>query len=118
MVDMRRFALLMLLVGVLTSCPRVESKEDMQLWVMIKMDSYFRTQKELKIVDELANLIEQKKLGLLDGHSSGGHQFEVNFYEISDFATAKSVVESFINDNYPKLSYIVSNDYEMLYETL
>ncbi len=118
MVDMRRFALLMLLVGVLISCPRVESKEGMQLWVMIKMDSYFRTQKELKIVDELANLIEQKKLGLLDGHSSGGHQFEVNFYEISDFATAKSVVESFINDNYPKLSYIVSNDYEMLYETL
>jgi hypothetical protein len=56
-----------------------------QLWVMIKTDEFFRSKIHKQIEDELIALIEHQKLGTFDGHSSGAYQFDLNFYNVTDF---------------------------------
>jgi len=99
-----------------TYADEVESEN--QLWIMIKADNYFRSASHLQIVDQLSSLVESSGLGELDGHSSGAHQFEFNYYEVENYIKAKSVVERFISKNYPSLIYTVSNQYETHYEKL
>ena len=89
-----------------------------QLWVMVKIDTYFRSKNELSLVDDINELIEGSNLGSLDGHSSGAYQFDFNFYEIGDFNKAKSTIESFIDKQYPNLTYTIEETYGMPYERL
>lgn len=89
-----------------------------QLWVMVKIDTYFRSKNELNLVDDINELIEGSNLGYLDGHSSGAYQFDFNFYEISDFNKAKSKIESHIGKQYPNLIYTIEQSYAMPYGRL
>ena len=91
---------------------------DGELWVMVKIDSNFRSEKDLEIIDEITKEIEGNNLGLLDGHSSGAHQLDFNFIEISDIDTAKNTIASSMDRLYPAVEYTVSTTYEVTYEKL
>ena len=91
--------------------------EDNQLWIMIKESEFFRDESHLKIIDELAEIIEGNGLGELDGHSSGAHQLEINFYEVDNYESCKSAVANFFK-KHPKIEYTVSQEYETTYERL
>ena len=90
------------------------NENDQQLWIMIKENSYFRSDEHLSIVDELAELMENEGLGELDGHSSGRYQFEINFYDVENYA--KGLVEHYFHAKHPHVIYTVSDDYETTYE--
>jgi hypothetical protein len=94
-----------------------EDESDQQLWIMIKENDFFRSDEHLSIVDDIAELLENDGLGELDGHSSGAHQFEINFFEVTNFEKAKSVVVDYFNSNHPEIEYTISNDYETTYES-
>jgi len=94
----------------------VDESEDNQLWLMIKEEQFFRDDAHLKIVDDLTELIEEAGLGELDGHSSGSHQFECNFYDISDFEKVKAIVVKYMASNFDNLIYSISPEYEVFYE--
>ena len=85
---------------------------------MVKLDTFFREDSDLDWVDELAEIFEQKSLGVLDGHSSGGKQLEVNFFEVENYEKAKQVVVQYLKENFPDLTYEISNDYQTTYEEL
>lgn len=89
-----------------------------ELWIMIKETSFFREDAHLAIVDELAESMEGKGLGELDGHSSGGHQFEINFYEVRNYNQCKAIVTEYFSSKYPELEYTISEEYETTYEKL
>lgn len=89
-----------------------------ELWVMIKIDTPFRTQNELELVEVVTSAIESKGGGELDGHSSGGFQFEFNYYEVKDYEAVKNMVNKIFQKNYPKLTYTISNEYQVKYEKL
>ena len=93
-------------------------ESDNELWVMIIENSFFRDDSHLRIIDELAEVIEDKGLGELDGHSSGAHQMEINFFEVNKFDKCKKEVTEFMSSNYPSLEYTVSKEYETTYEKL
>ena len=97
--------------------PQSESLVD-ELWVMIKIDSNFRDQIHLDLVDKIAARIEGEGIGYLDGHSSGAHQFEFNFVEITDFKKAKTIIEQALSETIPSAEYQVSNEYEMTFEKI
>ena len=88
-----------------------------ELWIMIKENEFFRSDEHLFIVDELAEVIESSDLGELDGHSSGAHQLEVNFYGINDFNKTRLAVEIYLSKNHPKLVYSISDKYQTTYES-
>ncbi|WP_144394615.1 hypothetical protein [Pleionea sediminis] len=89
-----------------------------ELWVMIKIDTPFRTQNEIELVEVVTSAIESKGSGELDGHSSGGFQFEFNYYGIKDYEAAKNMLEEIFQKNYPELTYTISNEYQVKYEKL
>jgi len=89
-----------------------------ELWVMIKTDEFFRSQIHKQIEDELIALIEHQKLGTFDGHSSGSYQFDLNFYEVTDFENAKALINAFLKTNYPELQFVISDDYETTFDQL
>ncbi|MGH1426300.1 MAG: hypothetical protein ACRBEE_00005 [Arenicella sp.] len=92
----------------------IESENE--LWIMIKENSCFREEAHLKIIDELAEIIEGKNFGELDGHSSGAYQFEINFYGVNKYEKCKKIVTNFMFSKYPDLEYTVSKEYETTYE--
>ena len=104
----------MKIIGILFSLLAVTSysaaEVDDQLWVMIKMDTSFRTVNELRVVDQVTDLIERANLGSLDGHSSGAYQFDFNYYEVSNFDGAKSRIQIFMAKHYPDIVFTISND--------
>ncbi len=106
----------------LSSCSSSDDAQaprgDGELWVMVKIDSNFRSEKDLEIIDVITEEIERKNLGILDGHSSGAHQLDFNFVEISDIETTKKAIISSIDRLYPTVEYTVSTTYEVTYETL
>lgn len=89
-----------------------------EIWIMVKLDTEFRSEDNLAMVNEITKIVESKGLGTLDGHSSGGHQMEFNYVGIKDWEKAKSVIDSSIKRNYPNAEYIISNTYETTYEKL
>jgi len=111
-----------LLLSLITACSNSDgissTDNDDEIWVMIKTDAYFRGQKELEIVDTISEIIESKELGYLDGHSSGGFQFDFNFTEVTNWDKAKSEIDNAINENYPTLEYTISSTYETTYDKL
>ena len=94
-----------------------QESEENQLWIMIKENDFFREDSHLEMVDELAELIESKGLGELDGHSSGAYQLEVNFYDVENYQACVGVVNSYFK-KHPKIEYTVSKEYETTYEKL
>lgn len=94
------------------------SESEDELWIMIKENSFFRDDAHLVIIDELAESIEGKNLGELDGHSSGAHQLEVNFYNVPNYNKCKEVVAEYFAIKYPALDYTISQEYEATYEKL
>lgn len=114
---MKIFAILFGLLGLTSQSVAEDTEVDDQLWIMIKMDTYFRTVHELKVVDQVTEIIEGANLGYLDGHSSGAYQFEFNYYEVSDFDRAKSKIQRFMAKHYPDVKFTISNDYAMPYES-
>ncbi len=91
--------------------------EENQLWVMIKENDFFREDSHLEIIDELSEIIESNGLGELDGHSSGAHQLEVNFYDVANYRACTEVVNTFFRQH-PNIEYKVSKEYERTYERL
>lgn len=91
-----------------------ESEEN-QLWIMIKENDFFREGGHLEIIDELSEIIESKGLGELDGHSSGAHQLEVNFYDVPNYKASVNAVNAFFKQH-PNIEYTVSKEYETTYE--
>lgn len=85
---------------------------------MVKIDSNFRSLKDLELVDKVTKHIENKKLGILDGHSSGGYQLDFNFININNAETARNEITKLINASYPNIEYTLSNTYEVKYEKL
>jgi hypothetical protein len=77
-----------------------DENEDNQLWIMVKEDEFFRDEAHLKVVDDLTELIENLGLGELDGHSSGAYQFEINFYNVSNFEEVKAIVVKYMASNF------------------
>ena len=119
---MIKFAILfvVLIVGILvmknignsnTVIEESESSND-QLWVMIEIDDYFRSNKDIEIEEEVIALVERLNLGEVDGHSSGAHQFDFNFYDVKDYDRAKAEITKYLDGKYPQLNYVISNDYE------
>jgi hypothetical protein len=88
-----------------------------ELWIMIKENEFFRSDEHLSIVDDIAEVIESSGLGELDGHSSGAHQLEVNFYGVNNFNKSRLAVEVYLSKNHPKLVYTISNKYQTTYES-
>jgi hypothetical protein len=89
-----------------------------ELWVMIKTDQFFRSKIHKHIEDELIALIEHQQLGTFDGHSSGAYQFDLNFYNVTDFEKAKALINAFLKKNYPELQFVISDDYETTFDQL
>jgi hypothetical protein len=89
-----------------------------QLWVMIKIDEFFRSEIHSQIEDELIELMVSQNLGVSDGHSSGAHQFDVNFYDVQDFEKAKAAVSGFLKKKYPQIQFVISDDYESTFDQL
>ena len=89
-----------------------------ELWVLVKLDTEFRSEDNLAMVDEITKIVEGEGLGSLDGHSSGGHQLEFNYGGIKDWEKAKSVIDKSIRSIYPDVEYTISNAYETIYEKL
>ena len=87
-----------------------------ELWVMVKMDSEFREEIYLQLVDDITKKIEEQGVGYLDGHSSGAYQFDFNFVDVTNFKQAKNQVELIFKNQYPQLMFMVSHTYEMKYE--
>ena len=113
--------LLLFVIGFLSACSPNDSpknSENNELWVMVKIDSQFRSQNDLKIIDLVANHIEDKELGFLDGHSSGAYQLDFNFVEIKNIEVARKEITKAINSAYPNVEYTISNTYEVKYEKL
>jgi len=116
---MKLLSILLVILGIgTTSLTAEENVSNSQLWVMIKTDTFFRTDKELAIVDDIEKILEDKNLGSLDGHSSGAHQFEFNFYEVSSYLKAKALIENYLKVKYPHLVFVISKEYETTYESL
>lgn len=93
-------------------------ESEAELWLMIKENEFFRDESHLKIIDELAEIIEGEGLGELDGHSSGAHQLEINFIEVTNYNKCKKIVADYLVANYQNLEYTVSKEYETTYEKL
>ena len=89
---------------------------DQELWIMVKTDSFFRDRDHIQLVDRVTKLVESSGLGTLDGHSSGGHQFDLSYYDVANYAKAKSVIEQYLSSNYPYVVYTISGDYQTTYE--
>jgi hypothetical protein len=89
---------------------------EIQLWVMIETNDYFLTQSEIKIEDDAIALIEGMGLGESDGHSSGAHQFDFNFFNVQDFGKAKIAINELLQSKYPKLNYVISDNYETTFD--
>jgi len=94
-----------------------DSSED-ELWVMIKMNQYFRSLDEIAIEEKLINLVESAELGEFDGHSSGANQFDLNFFEVKNFEKTRKEIKKFLNKHYPKLEHEISNTYETTFDVL
>lgn len=116
---MKSLSTLLVILGIGTTLLAAEEEpSNDQLWIMIKTDTFFRTDKELIIVDDIEKIMVDKNLGSLDGHSSGAHQFEFNFYQVSSYLKAKVLIEKYFKTNYPHLVFVISKDYEKTYERL
>jgi hypothetical protein len=118
---MKRALLTVLPLIFLAACaPKEKAKMDHaptdELWLMIKTSDYFRSDKEIEVEDELTKLIEGSGLGELDGHSSGAHQFELNFVHVRDFEKAKSLIESHLKKKHPDLQFVIARDYAIPFE--
>ncbi|WP_420589294.1 hypothetical protein [Bacterioplanoides sp.] len=113
---MNIFTILFSLMGLTSYSTGEETTANDQLWIMIKMDTYFRTLDDLNVVDQVTDMIEGANLGYLDGHSSGAYQFDFNYYDVRDFKAAKSKIQYFMSKNYPSVEFTISSDYEILYE--
>jgi hypothetical protein len=118
---MKKALLTVLSLLFLAACaPKQKAKMDDappdELWLMIKTSDYFRSNKEIEIEDELTKLIEGFGLGELDGHSSGAHQFDLNFVRVRDFDKAKSLIESHLKEKHPDLKFVIARDYEIPFE--
>ena len=107
-----------LLIGCSPETKMEEDEPTDELWLMIKTTDFFRSGLEIEIEDKLIDIFERNGLGEIDGHSSGSYQFEVNFYDVSDFEKAKTVVEELLKKEYPNLEYVVSHTYETPFEKL
>ena len=123
---MTKFAILfvVLIAGILimknignsnTVIEEPESSKD-QLWVMIEIDDYFRSNKDIEIEEEVIALVERLNLGEVDGHSSGAHQFDFNFYDVKNYERTKAEITKYIDEKYPQLNYVISNDYESIFD--
>ena len=115
--------MLTIALGVLSvSCAENDRSESEstgdEIWVMIKIDSNFRDQVHLDLVDKIATRIEGEGIGYLDGHSSGAYQFEFNFVEITDFKKAQTIIEKELSKMSPNVEYQISNEYEMTFEKI
>lgn len=93
-----------------------EDEVENELWVMIKMDQYFLSQKEIDIEEEIIDLMEEKGLGEADGHSSGASQFDFNFVDVTDYERAKKEITKYINKLYPNLKFVISKTYETTFD--
>ena len=94
-----------------------DNYDSSELWVLVEIGTNFRTTKELDLVDIVTELIESKNLGELDGHSSGGNQFDFNYIEVTNFSEAKAVIEKKLNESYPQLKFRISKKYETSFES-
>lgn len=94
------------------------SETDTELWVMIEINDYFLSQSEVQIENDVIELIEGKGLGESDGHSSGAHQFDFNFYNVQDFNKAKIDISDLLNSKYPNLNYVISDTYETTFDKI
>ncbi len=87
-----------------------------ELWVMIEIDDYFRSNSDLSIEEDVIALVEASGLGEVDGHSSGANQFDFNFYDVSDYEKAKTEISNFLNSKYPKMNYVISKEYKTTFD--
>ena len=85
---------------------------------MIKTDEFFRAEIHSRIEDELVSLMESEHLGVPDGSSSGSHQFDVSFCEVTEYEKAKTVVGAFLRKKYPEMQFVISEDYETTFDQL
>ena len=105
------------LFGVQLSAFPSESADDYdELWVLIEINTYFRTQNDLRLVDVITEVVEENGLGKLDGHSSGDNQFDFNFIDVTNFRETKAVIEKKLKESYPQLKFRISKEYETSYE--
>ena len=88
-----------------------------ELWVLVKTDTYFRTNREIELVDAITEVVERKNLGELDGHSSGGNQFDFNYVDVINFSQTKAVIEKELKESYPQLTFSISKEYETKFES-
>lgn len=89
-----------------------------ELWVIVKLDTEFRTEHNIVMVDEITKIVEAENLGVLDGHSSGGYQLDFNYVGITNWEKAKSVIDASIRKNYPDVEFTISTKYETTYDNL
>jgi len=88
-----------------------------ELWIMIETNNYFLSADENSIEEELIDLVESAGLGEFDGHSSGGHQFDMNFFGVGEFCKTKKLIANYLSKNHPKLKYEISNSYGEIFGT-
>ena len=86
------------------------------LWIMIEINDQFLSKNEYKIEDKIEKLVTKKRLGQLDGHSSGGHQFDINLFNVQNFEFAKSEISKLLETKYPNLKFEISDKYETIFE--
>jgi len=87
-----------------------------ELWIMVKTDSYYRTQKDLDIVDYITVIVDENALGELDGHSSGAHQFDFNYFGVEQYPEAEKLLEKELRRKYPQLIFRISSEYQSVYD--
>jgi len=93
-------------------------KSDGELWVMVQENEFFRSDNNLLLVEKVAEIVESKGLGELDGHSSGAYQLEFNFYDVRNYEKTKLLVQNFLVQNYPDIEFHISKEYETTYEKI
>lgn len=115
---MRLFIFILLTFFSNISYSEISMEQSSDSWIMIEVDDFFLSSSELEIEEKVIELVESNNLGEFDGHSSGQYQFDMNLYDVPVFEEAKTQISRMLKAEYPKLNFIISDEYETIFDSV
>lgn len=86
-----------------------------ELWVMLAMPGTGDAVSADDVLDQIESHVSDSGLGKTDGRSIGKGAFDVSFV-VKNLAAAGASVEEFLRRKYPGLDYVISDDFEVVFE--
>jgi hypothetical protein len=85
------------------------------LWLMVPIESRFRTDEHRRFVEVITAYVENQRLGRWEGESSGMHSFDVSF-AVKSVGRAAALLARFIDEYQPQVRYRISDECETLFD--